>query len=278
MSHPRPSFSDRSLPKLLAATLLAGTLAFAVGCAGSGNTEENALPDANINGGAERSYTDEELANHDGSGYFPTSFTFEELLEEYEVSPGVPGEEGFGAGGYLVQDGTEDGLAPGLYYLSGSQEAMSTFLVYQPAAEEEGKYGLKYPIGYFGFSVAQFEAGDVVIYKPASEDLLMTPLSDPASLGPFTAPYLSGIYQVGTDIPAGTYAITQEDQSTEGLIEAHGSLPGAYVWADLAYNSASKLSSTELPPLAEGSVTEEVTVEEGQYLELFGCTATPVEV
>lgn len=247
------------------------------GCTENVGTEENALPEVNINGGAERSFTDEELASHDGSSFFPTTFTFEELLEKYEISSGTPTEGGFSAGGYLVQDAPDGSLTPGLYYLNGSQEAMSTFLVYQPAADDEGRYTLKYPIGYFGFSVARFETGDVVLFKPASEDLLMASLPDPSDLGPFAAPYLSGIYQAGIDIPAGTYIITQEPQSAEGLIEAHDSVPGAYIWTDLSYGPTSKLSATELPPLAEGGVTEEVTVEEGQYLELFGCTATPVE-
>lgn len=277
MRHPHPSLRSPSLTKLIAMALLTGCLALMAGCTGGASNEENALPEVNINGGAKRSFTDEELASHDGSGFFPTTFTFEELLEKYEISSGTPTEGGFSAGGYLVQDAPDGSLTPGLYHLNGSQEAMSTFLVYQSAADDEGRYTLKYPIGYFGFSVARFETGDVVLFKPASEDLLMASLPDPSDLGPFTAPYLSGIYQAGIDIPAGTYIITQEPQSAEGLIEAHDSVPGAYIWANLTYGPGSKLSATELPPVAEGGVTEEVTVEEGQYLELFGCRATPKE-
>ncbi len=269
----RTSLAKLLLTVPLASILIAAALVGLFGC--SSTEKENALPDANINGGAERSFSEEELANHDGSSYFPDSFTFDELLEDYDLPVGHKTDAGYPAGAYIVQTEGEDALVPGSYYIPGSQEVMGKYPVFAPDPEEEGKYTLKYPLGYFGFSIAQFEEGDVVLFQPPSEGDVMTAFS--GDLPPFATPYLSGIYRVGIDIPAGTYTITQEEQAAAGLIEAYDVKPAAIVWADLTYSDGSRINGVELARLAEGAETATLAVEDGQYLELFGCTATPME-
>lgn len=221
-----------------------------------------------LNGGAERSYTDEELANHDGSGYFPTTFTFEELLEDHRCVAGSAVEGAFTAGGYIV--GAEGAPAAGTYYLAGQDDETGDLATYVPA-EEEGYYQPSVAVGYLGFTLIQLHEGDAIFFSPAIDQDLMRPL-DPAPLG-VSAPYENGLYRVGVDIPAGVYTVTQSSLS-EAAIADLSAKPQAIVYSSLDFSTDNTVSREDLPRLEEGPVSVTVTVEDGQFLELFGTVAT----
>ena len=102
---------------------------------------------------------------------------------------------------------------------------------------------------------------------PASDDLQMYPIAD-AEIS-LEAPYTSGCYRVGVDIPAGTYTITAQDDASEFTDEECA----AYIMQDLEFDDDSITGTYYV--LAGSSQT--ITVEEGDYLELFAAVATPAE-
>ncbi len=252
--------------RVATAAALCCTLTALAGCA----AQEPGNQDANVNGGAGQSFSDDELANHDGSSYFPDTFTFEELLADHDCQPGHAAEGGFSAGGYIV--GAEGAPAPGLYHLTGTQTEDGEMSVYEPA--DEGTFKVGYSLSYFGFALVQLEAGDAIFFKPPIEEGLMSAQSaEPLSV---SDPLMSGLYRVGTDIPAGSYAVTQEEQSAQAIAAKGFARPQALIYANLTFEDESTLREEYLPPYEEGPVQITITVEDGQYLELYGCTATPL--
>ena len=73
-----------------------------------------------------------------------------------------------------------------------------------------GGYDVKSVFTYFGNYFADLEEGDLVVFMGAGDDRMYP--ADQADFKP-EAPYKSGLYHVGTDIPAGTYAITVQDEA-----------------------------------------------------------------
>lgn len=255
------------IASIATAVALCCTLAALAGCAAQ---EEGSGEDANVNGGAEQSFSTDELADHDGSSYFPDAFTFEELLGDHDCQPGQATEGGFSAGGYIV--GAEGAPTPGLYHLAGTQTEDGDMSVYVPA--DEGTFKVGYSLSYFGFALIQLEAGDAIFFMPPTEEGLMSAQS--AEPLPVSEPLMSGLYRVGTDIPAGSYAITQEEQSAQAIAAKGFARPQALIYANLTFEDESTLREEDLPPYEEGPVQITITVEDGQYLELYGCTATPL--
>ena len=101
----------------------------------------------------------------------------------------------------------------------------------------------------------------------APDGLRLYPASD-AAFEP-AAPYRSGLYRVGEDIPAGTYTVTIEP---EAAAEADNEC-GAFVMRDLAFGSGS--ITDEKYVVRGGSQT--VTVKDGDWLELYAATAVPAQ-
>ena len=102
---------------------------------------------------------------------------------------------------------------------------------------------------------------------PSAKSMLMIP-ADQADFQPQT-PYASGLYRVGQDIPAGTYTITVSPDAPHNASQDYA----AYVMKDLDFDDDSIIDSK---PLLRGS-TQTVTVEDGEWLELFGTIATPTD-
>ena len=193
-----------------------------------------------------------------GSG--AETFTLEEIrdilgsdltgsVEDGNCSPGV----------YVV--GAD--IDPGLYFLEGSPAGVGDFYVF----DEEGpdSYELDHSIVYIGNYLVQLERGDAVAYLPGDEALRMYPI-ERASFAP-EAPYRSGLYRVGTDIPAGEYKVTVQQDASEGT--AYES--AAYIMKDLEFDDDSFVDTKYV---AAGG-TQTIVVEEGQYLELFAAVAEP---
>lgn len=191
-------------------------------------------------------------------------FSYDEILAVFEpegIEPGKPGEGNVCAKGiYTV--GPDGQIPAGLYYLEGSNEKLSHYYLFDG---EGGRYNVDDSVQYFGNYYADLDEGDLIVFDPG-EDVTMHPAS-PTSTNP-TAPYNNGCYRVGIDIPAGSYTITAYTVG-EGETDEDSA---AYVMKDLDFDEDSIVDTQYVIPGGK----QVVTVTDGQYLELFAATATPV--
>lgn len=167
------------------------------------------------------------------------------------------------AGVYEV--GPSGQIPAGLYFMQGSENAESNFYVFEAVDGATGRYKADDSVVYFGNYFAQLDEGDLVVFKPAGDETMYPAPSE--SFGP-TAPYNDGCYRVGIDIPAGSYTITTYEPSAAVATNECG----AFVMKDLDFDEDSIVNSVYVIPGGK----QVVTVTDGQYLELFGTTATSV--
>ncbi|WP_080797969.1 hypothetical protein [Arabiibacter massiliensis] len=204
----------------------------------------------------------------DGSGSYDSDllggFTREQIASALgeELPSSV---EGGACTSGVFEVGPGKDIEPGRYFFEGRQDAESNFYVF----EEEGpdSYRLDDAVVYFGNYFADLEAGDLVAFLGADESLRMRPEAMAAFKA--EAPYQSGLYRVGADIPAGTYAISVNDQSEA----AAGSEIAAFVMKDLEFSDD---SITDTKYVIRGG-SQTVTVKDGDWLELYGTVATPAK-
>ncbi|WP_296009439.1 hypothetical protein [uncultured Adlercreutzia sp.] len=193
------------------------------------------------------------------------TYTLEEIAAVFEnegIEAGTVGEGDSCPKGYYTVG--KDGQIPaGLYYLEGSNEKLSHFYVFD--GEGNGRYEVGDAVQYFGNYYAELDEGDLMVYMPG-DDGVMHPAS-PTSTEP-VAPYTNGLYRVGVDIPAGSYTITAATVG-EGETDEDSA---AFVMKDLDWDDDSIVDTQYVIPGGK----QVVTVTDGQYLELFAATATPV--
>lgn len=188
------------------------------------------------------------------------TFTLDEIKEAYgDVNNSIV-DGRCSTGVYTVGDGQD--LQPGTYFLEGSQTEEMNFYVFE--ATEDGSYKLGVAVTYFGNYFTELNSGDVIAFV-SSGDALFYPLTQ-AEFTP-KAPYQSGLYRVGTDLPAGTYTITSQNDAA--AVAENDS--AAFVMKDLAFSDD---SITETKYVIRGS-SQTVTVKNGDYLELYAATAKP---
>lgn len=198
---------------------------------------------------------------YDDSSSGSSFYTLESIKDIVGAGAGTVEDNACTEGVYTI--GTD--IEPGLYFLEGSQSAESEYYVF----DEEGSdsYSIDDAVVYFGNYLTELDRGDVIAFLPGDDSLHMYPVAK-AAFSP-EAPYRSGLYRVGTDIPAGTYTITvQEDAAAHTSNDS-----GAFVMKDLDFDDDS-ITDTKYV-IAGGSQT--VTVQDGDYLELFAAVATPAE-
>ena len=131
---------------------------------------------------------------------------------------------------------------------------------------DEGSFELEDSIVYFGNYFIELEAGDLLVFV-SNDDSLKGYLAASASVN-VQAPYDCGLYRVGTDIPAGTYTITVSEPAADvASMEC-----AAYTMKDIEWNDDS--ITNEAYVVLGGSQT--VTVQNGDWLELYATIATPV--
>mgnify|MGYP004561071369 FL=1 len=189
-------------------------------------------------------------------------FTLSDIKEAAGDLPGDIDDEGKATPGvYVVGRDIDEGL----YFLQGNTSTESEYYLFDP--EGFGTYSISAAVTYTGNYFADLENGQVVAFMPSSTSMLMIP-ADQADFQP-QAPYASGLYRVGKDIPAGTYSITVSPDAPHNASQDYA----AYVMKDLDFDDD---SITDSKPLLRGS-TQTVTVEDGEWLELFGTIATPVQ-
>ena len=180
-------------------------------------------------------------------------------------------EDAFGGGAGTVEDGRctagvyEVGadIEPGRYFLDGSPSVEGSLYVFE--REDGGTYRVDASLVYFGNYYADLEEGDLVAFEAPDDDARMY-LASEAAFEP-QAPYGSGLYLVGEDIPAGTYAITVDESAEEAARQECA----AFVMKDLAFDDG---SITDEKYVVRGG-TQTVAVEDGEWLELYAATATP---
>lgn len=176
----------------------------------------------------------------------------------------VPGADGACLEGvYTV--GPNGQIPAGLYFLQGAEDAESNFYVFN-GTNAPNYYTVDDSVVYFGNYFTQLDEGDLIVFKPGAAGLTMIPAPDTAMN--VKAPYNDGCYRVGIDIPAGSYTITAFEPSYQVATND----PGAFVMNDLDFGADSIAESVYVIPGGK----QVVTVKDGQYLELFAATATPV--
>lgn len=189
-------------------------------------------------------------------------FTLSDIKEAAGDLPCDIDDEGKAtAGVYVVGRDIDEGL----YFLQGNPSTEAEFYLFSP--EGSGTYSMSAAVTYTGNYFADLERGQVIAFMPSAKSMLMIP-ADLADFQP-QAPYASGLYRVGQDIPAGTYTITVSPDAPHNASQDYA----AYVMKDLDFDDD---SITDSKPLLRGS-TQTVTVEDGEWLELFGTIATPTE-
>lgn len=189
-------------------------------------------------------------------------FTLSDIKEAAGDLPCDVDDEGKATPGvYVVGRDIDEGL----YFLQGNPSTESEYYLFDP--EGFGTYSMDAAVTYTGNYFADLEDGQVVVFMPSSASMLMIP-ADQADFQP-QAPYASGLYRVGQDIPAGTYSIAVSPDAPRNASQDYA----VYVMKDLDFDDD---STTDSKPLLRGS-TQTITVENGEWLELFGTTATPTE-
>ena len=203
-------------------------------------------------------YDPDDLPDSDYYG----GFTLSDIKEAAGDLPCDIDDEGKAtAGVYVVGRDIDEGL----YFLQGNPSTEAEFYLFSP--EGSGTYSMSAAVTYTGNYFADLENGQVIAFMPSANSMLMIP-ADQADFQPQT-PYASGLYRVGQDIPAGTYTITVSPDAPHNASQDYA----AYVMNDLDFDDDSIIDSK---PLLRGS-TQTVTVEDGEWLELFGTIATPTE-
>lgn len=264
---PAPAVKRKKWPWILAICIVAGVAMLGGIAACTSAVMSAAFHSVQHN---DRHYDYEDLFNRDAQDglwnyyYGGTDATFDDLLDIFNVDEGDMSANGmYERGAYRV--GGENGIAAGLYYLGGSQDGVSNFYVLKGDDEDDPTYDLRISAEYFGNYYTELENGDAIIFVPFDQHSTMHLASDePMDVMP---PYESGCYRVGIDIPAGTYTITCQTEAAR----VTDSEAGAYIMKDLAFDADSILESVYV--IKGGRQT--ITVESGQYLELFAAIATP---
>lgn len=197
---------------------------------------------------------------YDESSYY---LTIDELQSAYALDRGNFADGRGGEGVYEVGVGKD--IEPGLYFLQGSSDGESNYYLY----DEEGKglYELDDAVVYFGNYFVQLDEGDAFVLDAYGQDLAILSL-DAAGFAP-AAPYSSGLYRVGTDIPAGTYTVTVDEAAAGNASQESA----AFVMKDLEFDDD---SITETKYVALGG-SQTVTVSDGDWLELFAASAEPAQ-
>ena len=159
---------------------------------------------------------------------------------------------------------TEDGqYAPGVYYVGsdipagsywfeGDDEDLSYFYILQPSDSNDGTYDVTHMNSYYGHNLMEVKDGEVLVLDNGDG---MIPLDSMTET--FSSPYGSGTYRVGVDIPAGTYQLSLGDAADYSA---------CYIMKDLNYNNDSYLYEAYY---IDGDQAEEITLEEGTYVELY---------
>ncbi|MGN0301328.1 MAG: hypothetical protein ACI4BI_00440 [Anaerotardibacter sp.] len=167
---------------------------------------------------------------------------------------------------YYSTQGMEDSIAtpgvyrvgediePGVYYVAGENTEEYTYFILTPSSEGE-TYETTAAIIFEGFTLAQLEEGQVFVCDNEEGFCLRDELNPT-----YSSPYGPGLYEVGRDIPAGTYRFSVRDDEL---------IYGYFIWNDLEYTDDSLLEGGY-----EYGPSEDISLElkEGTYVELYNAS------
>ena len=166
-----------------------------------------------------------------------------------------PNDEGlYSDGVYFIGND----IPAGSYWFTGDDNALSFFFILEPTGEN-GSYKVAHINNYYGHNLMEVGEGEVLVLV---NDGTMQPLDSFSKS--FSAPYQSGTYRVGVDIPAGTYQLQ---------LGGADDYSACYVMSDLSFSTDSYLYEAHY---IEGDSPDEVTLDEGTYVELYNMSMTPV--
>ena len=193
------------------------------------------------------------------------SLSLEDLLEYSSQFDNMTLNGKTSAGGYYIgkpSDEATPSLGAGEYFFEGSNDRENTLQVFSKDPSSDN-FNLAYSMSFYGNYMASLKDNEFIIYEPSNSISTMYALKDE----PFetSEPYPSGLYRVGVDIEAGTYSIIGNEK-----LQNNGMPMGAYVYSSLDFaNPKTTISEHEL-----SNVAQEITVQDGQYLEIYKGTAT----
>lgn len=273
-AQPAPQPAKKKVwPWVLGACILAVLLTFGgcVGCAACSSAVIGKgillLDNKNHSGDSYDGNRDYGYGNDGSNGYDSQTQTYTKgeievlLSDQYGLTFGSAKNNQCAPGIYEVGKDIE----PGLYYLEGSQTEESNYFTFE-RVENSNVYTLDDSVVYLGHYFVELSEGSIIAFAGIS-GTTMKPATETA-LG-IAAPYPSGLYRVGIDISAGTYRVhVPADVSAATNQES-----AAYVMKDLFFNDDSIIDTKYV---IAGSM-QTITVEDGQYVELFNATMEPVQ-
>ena len=177
--------------------------------------------------------------------------TIKEQLEKDAANASVP-DGGNKAGFYKVG---ED-IPAGTYWIDGNDTAESYFFIFEKA--DDG-YNTAVMNHYYGKYMAEFKDGQ---YLAVDNGSYFMPIDSAPKAG---APYLNGVYRVGTDIPAGTYTLKggkADDYCAYFIMDSLDFAGDSNVIEQSEFYGADMIPSEYT-----------ITLEEGTYLELYNMEA-----
>lgn len=227
-------------------------------------------------------YTHDDTANQRGYGYSEPKTEQESLNRETRRDFGLAGNAALGnaeldaiqsdffgnaskapdasgnyaAGVYHV--GTD--VPAGSYWFTGSETDLSYFYILQPASSGSSTYNTVHINSYYGHNLMDLQDGDVLILNNKGTMVSLDKMNDT-----FTAPYGSGVYRVGTDIPEGTYQLIVGDGAND--------YSACYVMSDLNFDEYSSYLYSDY--FVKGDTPDTITLEAGTYIELYNMQMKP---
>lgn len=169
----------------------------------------------------------------------------------------TPDSEGsYATGVYRV--GTD--IPAGGYWFTGSNTQLSYFYLLQPTAKGSSAYNTVHVNNYYGHNLMDLEDGEVLILD---NNGTMCPIQQMDET--FNAPYESGVYRVGVDVPEGSYQLIVGDGADD--------YSACYVMADLDFDEDSSYLYSDY--FVKGDKPETITLEAGTYVELYNMQMKP---
>lgn len=161
---------------------------------------------------------------------------------------------------YFVGDG-KNSIKAGQYWIGGADSGECYYFVLEKSSVIGNEYTSKLVNTFYGHNIAEVSDGQVLVVINGDEGFC--PLSKMKKK--FSDPYTNGVFRVGTDIPEGTYFL-QPGKDPENKF-------AYYVMKDLSYEDDYITDQKEETEISAFTGCQ-VTVKNGEYLELFNATAT----
>ena len=182
-----------------------------------------------------------------------SSITTSELskIASYYSGAGQTTDGSYNPGVYYV--GKD--IPAGSYWLSGEETTTTYYFKLTPDNSSQGSttYTVAHENSYYGHNIVEVSEGEVLIAE--SSALALDKMTKK-----FSAPYQSGVYRVGIDIPAGTYTLSPGSANDYYAY---------YVMKDLSYTNDSYIDKSYFMNSKEQPT---ITLEEGTYIELYNLT------